>query len=82
MLATHTHMAAMESPKKSAVKAHKYVREQRLLDNISALSEGNEEKRIVATSDIVTLLLSKQNQVSSHLSDNKRYNELDGFPNR
>jgi len=75
-------MAAMESSKKSAVKAHKYVREQRLLDNISALSEGNEEKRIVATSDIVTLLLSKQNQVSSHLSDNKTYNKLDGFPTR
>ena len=73
-------MAAMESPKKSTVKAHKNVREQRLLDSISALSEGNEEKRIVATSDIVTLLLSKQNQVSSHLSDNKTFSDLDGFP--
>ena len=58
-------MAVMGSSRKAAVKTHKYVREERLMDNISALSEGDEERRIVAATDIVKLLLSKQNEVST-----------------
>ena len=39
------------------------------MDNISALSEGDDEKRIVAATDIVKFLLSKQ-EVSINTSDN------------
>ena len=63
-------MAIMSPSKKTVVKPPKGVREQRLMDNISALSEGDDEKRIVAATDIVKFLLSKQNQVSINASDN------------
>ena len=69
-IARHTHMAIMSPSKKTVVKPPKGVREQRLMDNISALSEGDDEKRIVAATDIVKFLLSKQNQVSINSSDN------------
>ena len=74
----HTHMAIMSPSKKTVVKPPKGVREQRLMDNISALSEGNDEKRIVAATDIVKFLLSKQKEVSINTSDNMVYFDLKG----
>ena len=63
----------VSNPNDDNIMSRKFVREKRLMDSITLLSDGTDNDRIDAANDIVKLLISKQNEVCFYNLNFERY---------